>query len=29
SFALALEIKYQLVSNYDRPVFTLGAAYKF
>lgn len=29
NFALALEIKYQLVSDYDRPVFTLGAAYKF
>ena len=29
NFALAFEIKYQLVSDYDRPVFTLGAAYKF
>ena len=29
NFALAFEIQYQLVSDYDRPVFTLGAAYKF
>ncbi|MBS6237369.1 MAG: porin family protein [Bacteroides sp.] len=28
-FALNLEIKYQIVSGWNRPVFSLGAAYKF
>ena len=28
-FALNLEIKYQIVSDWNRPVFSLGAAYKF
>lgn len=28
-FALNLEIKYQIVSDFDRPIFSLGAAYKF
>lgn len=28
-FALNLEIKYQIVSDLDRPIFSLGAAYKF
>ena len=28
-FALNFEIKYQIVSDFDRPVFSLGAAYKF
>lgn len=29
SLGLNLEIKYQIVSNLDRPIFSLGAAYKF
>lgn len=29
SFGLNLDIKYQIVSNFDRPVFSLGAVFKF
>lgn len=28
-FALTFEVKYQLVSDFDRPVFTLGGAFRF
>ncbi len=29
TFALNFEIKYQIVSDFDRPIFSIGAAYKF
>ena len=29
ALALSLEIKYQIVSDWDRPIFSLGIAYKF
>ena len=29
NFALNLEIKYQLVSDFDRPVISLGGVFKF